>query len=589
MSKQEQISNMKRFRQRIDVKWKAGDTATLATAKTYADSAIAAAIAGIESFDPVVLDHIPTVQEAKKGKIYFVHAQSGADPDYYNEYVLVGNDTIGYKVELIGSSMYRPDHTVDTTSIPGKVVVKKNNRSFAVDSVEIIVPQLIVKYDNVLFEGDSKAVTTTDKTGNITFECTNIQDADIYYTLDGTDPEESETRIEYNGENVTIGITTTGDNKTTNTVLKVAAYKLGSWSEVRTITFAITRKLKKPTISVANPTRGQTQGVVTITNPNGRGVVRYTTNGTKPNASSPEFTSLSVNTKTWVRAAVFLDNWVTSDVTTYYTIFTVLTPNISVGGNFYDASRTITVSCGTPSASLTYQTSKDGGEWSQATSITSEGTFTLDTNGSYQVKVSATKTDWNGSENESSSFNVRKVQTPTITVSPGTGTEWDDARQIEITAGSAGGDLKYSTDGGTTWNDYSAPFNVSAPFNGKIKAKAIKTDYTDSNVAESSTITLKLKCYIGRTAVGTSTVSALSELLDKKTINDDTLVGREESNTFTASGRIWFIVPSGKTITKVTSGGYLVPVELVANQISGYNCYRRVEDDNAGTYTYNFE
>ena len=257
----------------------------------------------------------------------------------------------------------------------------------------------------------------------------------------------------------------------------------------------------------------------------------------------------------------------------------------------YTGSQTITVTNVPDGATIKYMTNgvtPTATSGNTGTSISLPQVNTGDNKGkTYTVKVIAVKNGMTSSVVTRTYTINRQLAAPTIS-SPG-GDKWDSSRSVTITNNAVGGvrgTLKYKIGSGSWVTPTLTNNAVTINATGNVTAKVELENWESNEATKSVTVGAK-KCYIGR-STGT-TISALSNLSDRKDIKADTLVGTEQTNTFTAGGRIWFIVPSGKTITKVTSGGYLVPVELVDNQISGYNCYRRVENDIAGTFTYNFE
>ena len=249
-----------------------------------------------------------------------------------------------------------------------------------------------------------------------------------------------------------------------------------------------------------------------------------------------------------------------------------------VSGGSGNGSLTVTFSCTTSGATIQYRV--NNGSWVTGTSVTLQQDTSVQSK-AYTIEAKAVKDGLESSVVSASYTVYRKVATPTF--ASATGDKYSAERTITFACATSGATIQYKIGNG----EWQTGNSVTLTASSTITLRATLTDWvTSSETSKSYTLNAK-KCYIGRTT-GT-TVSSLSSLLDSKAISADTLVGEEETNTFTAAGRIWFIVPSGVIITKVSSGGYIVPIELVANQISGYNCYRRVEDDLAGTYTYTFE
>ena len=71
-----------------------------------------------------------------------------------------------------------------------------------------------------------------------------------------------------------------------------------------------------------------------------------------------------------------------------------------------------------------------------------------------------------------------KVATPTITIASG---PFVSTKAVTIACTETGATIQYSTDGGTTWTNYSAPFDISTTTT--VQAKATKTGMADSDVA----------------------------------------------------------------------------------------------------------
>lgn len=267
-------------------------------------------------------------------------------------------------------------------------------------------------------------------------------------------------------------------------------------------------------------------------------------------------------------------------------------PTITAGANFYN-SKTITITAESE-ATIRYAMTSDGSTPTTPTASTGtaySAAFNIGSDAEYQTtyKIVAVAIK-NGMVSDPTTVQTyvctRRVDIPAIAIG---GSKYDSERTVTLTQ-SAADSIMYRLGDSGDFSTYDSTNKPKVTTSGqKVYAYSVKDGWANSTTAESDAVTLNAKkCYIGRSS-GT-TISAISSLSDLKGFEVDKFAKNTDySNTFTAGGRIWFIVPSAQTITKVTSGGYLVPVELVANQISGYNCYRRVEDDLAGTYTYNFE
>lgn len=102
------------------------------------------------------------------------------------------------------------------------------------------------------------------------------------------------------------------------------------------------------------------------------------------------------------------------------------------------------------------------------------------TNG--QVRITAISVDYEVASSTTYYTSVPsgqvKVATPTITIASG---PFVSTKAVTIACTETGATIQYSTDGGTTWTNYSAPFDISATTT--VQAKATKTGMADSDVA----------------------------------------------------------------------------------------------------------
>lgn len=145
----------------------------------------------------------------------------------------------------------------------------------------------------------------------------DTEDATIYYTTDGTDPDDSST--EYSSP---ISITTSG------TVLKAIAYKDGmTESSIRSATYTI--KPNKPTISAAGAT-------VTISGDDGL-TFYYTTDGSVPSSASTEYTApFDLAEDCTIKAKAYDTYGNASDATSAFTFkYMPLSPK-NIGSGYYE-------------------------------------------------------------------------------------------------------------------------------------------------------------------------------------------------------------------------------------------------------------
>lgn len=123
----------------------------------------------------------------------------------------------------------RPDHTIDTTSLQGKVVITKDERSFAVNAEEIVKPAAPTLPTGGDFY-NSRSITITAASGAL-----------IYYTTDGSTPTTASTRYT---SAFTIGSTA---SRSTSYIIKAIAVKNGMTSDVASQTYTCYRRVATPT------------------------------------------------------------------------------------------------------------------------------------------------------------------------------------------------------------------------------------------------------------------------------------------------------------------------------------------------------
>ena len=174
--------------------------------------------------------------------------------------------------------------------------------------------------------------------------------ATIYYTTDGSEPDDSST--EYTTP-VTIATTTT---------LKAIAYKTGmTESDITTGVYTITAPatVEAPTFT---PPAGNYTGTqnVTIASATSGATIYYTTDGSEPDDSSTEYTTpVSIASTTTLKAIAYKVDMTESDVTTgLYTITlppaVVEAPVFTPPAGYYPTDQYITITSATPGASIYY-------------------------------------------------------------------------------------------------------------------------------------------------------------------------------------------------------------------------------------------
>ncbi len=310
------------------------------------------------------------------------------------------------------------------------------------------------------------APTFTPITGNYTFGrkvsifCAT-EEATIRYTTDGSTPNASSPV--YTGP-VAVDQTTT---------FKAYASKDGIRdSDITTSTYTI--KVTEPVITPTSGTYLSTQ-LVTIICPTRDAVIRYTTDGSMPNASSPIYTGpIKVEWNTRIRAYASITGLDNSDVVSANYVIKVNTPKLSLGSGTYYSPQSLTISCANSTATIHYTTD---GSVPNASSPVYTGPITVDRTMTFTACALAPGLE---DSNVVTANYILKVQAPVI--SPKTG-NYSSGQTVTISCATSGATIRYTIDGSTPDASslvYSEPITVAET--SIIKAYAEKEGYTDSDI-----------------------------------------------------------------------------------------------------------
>lgn len=217
MSKQDQKINLHKFWKVIRQQWQ---------------SDINLKISEIETFDQIVVQELPNIGKSKT--LYFTPSSNPEQGNTYDEFIYTST---GW--EQVGSTAYVPDHTIDTTSLAGKVVIKKDSRSFAVNAEEIVKPDAPMITAGANFY-NSKSI-----------EMSTVSGATIRYamTTDGTTPT-APTETTGTAYSAVFSIGSTGNYQTIYKIVAVAI-KNGMVSDPTEVqTYVCTRRVAAPTITI---------------------------------------------------------------------------------------------------------------------------------------------------------------------------------------------------------------------------------------------------------------------------------------------------------------------------------------------------
>jgi alpha-tubulin suppressor-like RCC1 family protein len=291
-------------------------------------------------------------------------------------------------------------------------------------------------------------------------------DAEIHYSITGADPALSDPVIA-SGGSLAVDRTMT---------LKVRAWKSGMPpSNIEAATYTMT--VATPSVSPAGGTYTAPQTVSISTTTAGT-TLRYTTNGSNPDATSPVYTPpLQISTTTQLRVVGFRDGWTNSGVrsATYTMNFGALAaPVISPSAGSYTSSVTVTISA-FAGATIRYTTNG-----TNPTTFSPQYTGPLAVSTTQTIKAIATHPDYTTSPISTSAFTI-VVAAPVFT--PGGGT-YTAGQLVSVTSDTAGATIRYTIDGRdpTDTDPIIASGSTLVVGNYTLKAKASKTGATTSAI-----------------------------------------------------------------------------------------------------------
>jgi hypothetical protein len=238
-----------------------------------------------------------------------------------------------------------------------------------------------------------------------------------------------------------------------------------------------------PTFSPAGGTYTSVQ-TVTISCSTEGAIIRYTTDGSEPLATSTVYSSpIEVSSSIVIKAKGFSSEMEPSDTATAtYAInlpATVATPTFSPAGGTYTSVQTVTISCSTSGATIRYTT--DGSEPS-ATSTAYSGPLAIDATNT--IKAKAFKDGMTDSETATATYTINlpvKIASPTFFPVAGT---YTSVQTVTVSCTTSGATIRYTTDGSepsATSTLYLSPIEVASSI--MIKTKAFKDGMIDSDTA----------------------------------------------------------------------------------------------------------
>ena len=341
-----------------------------------------------------------------------------------------------------------------------------------------------------------QTATITDATSSST----------IYYTLDGSAPTVASTPYS--------GPITVSKSETINAIAVATGY---ANSAVATAAYIL--NLPPAPLPVFSPAAGTYTSIqnVTISDSASGATIYYTTDGSTPTTSSPQYaTPINVAATQTIKAiATATDSSTSAIASATYTINlpAAATPAISPNGGTFTSTQTVTITDSTPAATIYYTLNG-----STPTTSSAQYTAPISVDASETVKAIAIASGYSVSPIASAAFTFTQPAAATPVISPAGGT-FNSAQTVTIMDSTPNSAIYYTTDGttpSTSSTKYTGTITVSA--SETINAVASATGFNLSAVAsESFTINQTVATPIISPTGGTFTASQMVTLSDTTT------------------------------------------------------------------------
>lgn len=206
-------------------------------------------------------------------------------------------------------------------------------------------------------------------------------------------------------------------------------------------------------------------------------VVRYSTDGSDPTASSPT-SAPEVTQSMTIKARAFRAGWAPSATTAAVYTLQPVAPTFSVPPGTYGSSFTVTLSSQTPNTTIRYTT--NGTEPTEA----SQAGTSVQVNAGVTLRAKAFRSGWTPSSTSSVTYGFQ-VATPTLNIPPGafTASFW-----VTITSPTLSSEVRYTTNGTdpTTSSPLLSTLQYYVNSNMTLKVKAFRTGWTPSPTVTAS-------------------------------------------------------------------------------------------------------
>jgi len=387
---------------------------------------------------------------------------------------VTSNQSVTIANQTGGSTIYYTTNGVDPTTsdapVSGAVVIS-DSTTLKARAYQSGVPTSNV--DGVIFAYKvatptfSPAPATYSVSKNVTISC-STSGATIRYTTDGSEPTSSSTLY-----SVAVTIST-------ETTLKARAFK-GGWTDSDTASgtyFFNYGTGSTPSISPAAGSYVDTVSVSISGGPSGA-TIRYTTNGSTPDANSTLYTgAFNVTSGLTVKARAFHPDYVQSAVASNAYTIQLSTPSLSPGGGTYSVGQQVTISTTTSGATLRYTL---GGVNPTTNDPVIESGTVVTLLATATIKVKAFKSGYTDSAVASATYTITGSPSVAGTLAP---SRWQSSyatRSSDTTMWDWGYNSNKQLGDGTT-NDAPSPMQVTAfgtvtaMAGGQYHAVALRSD-----------------------------------------------------------------------------------------------------------------
>jgi hypothetical protein len=305
----------------------------------------------------------------------------------------------------------------------------------------------------------------------------DTKDAKIYYTLDGSVPDDTSEEYDQPFE---------VEFESTKTI-KVIGIKEGmESSSVVTGVFEVTGQLDVPSFSITPGVYTEPQSLA-LSHYDDEAVIRYTTDGTEPTSKSQTYSTpitLPAETEVEVRAKAFRNKWADSEtlVGNFIITGTLEAPEFLTEPGIYTEATNVVISTENTEAEIRYEVyGTEGGADPTSDSTLYTQPFLVPGDTVVTVKAALFREGWVTSPVISGKFTVTgTAERPVFSPIEGT---YTSEQSVTITVDTEGAMIRYTTDG--TEPTELSPLHstpISVPLNTQtiIKAKAFKKDWVPS-------------------------------------------------------------------------------------------------------------